>query len=153
MLGVEVGSDGPALRAIGWLGEHQGASVEEQDMPGIDGGEALAWPELYGAESGGECLKVSAGEVIEVVGARGPDASRRVLMDVDEHALLETVGFAKTVELRAVIAEESVFGGGPEKAGLILHELEDIVVLQALLLFVVLKGKPLGAGIDCRDVD
>ena len=74
-------------------------------------------------------------------------------MDVDEHALLETVGFAKTVELRAVIAEESVFGGCPEKAGLFLHELEDIVVLQALLLFVVLKGKPLGAGIDCRDVD
>jgi len=57
------------------------------------------------------------------------------------------------VELRAVVAEESVFRGGPEKAGLVLYELEDVVVLQALLLFVVLEGKPLRAGIDCRDVD
>ena len=75
LLGVEVGGDGPRLRAVCGLGEHQGASVQKQDVPGIDGGEALAWPELYGAESGGECLKVSAGEVIEVVGARRPDAS------------------------------------------------------------------------------
>jgi len=75
LLGVEVGGDGPTLRAVCWLGEHQGASVQKQDVPGIDGGEALAGPELYGAERAGECLKVSVGEVIEAVGARSPDAS------------------------------------------------------------------------------
>ncbi len=73
--GVEVGGDGPALRTVCGLGEHQGASVQEQDVPGIDGGEALSRPELDGAESGGKRLKVSASEVINVVVARGPDAS------------------------------------------------------------------------------
>ena len=57
------------------------------------------------------------------------------------------------MELRAVIAEEAVFSSGPEKAGLVLHEFEDVVVLQALLLFVVLEGKSLRVGAECRYVD
>ena len=46
--GVEVGSDGPTLRAVCGLGEHQGVAIQEEDVPGIDGGEALAGAELYG---------------------------------------------------------------------------------------------------------
>jgi len=64
-----------------------------------------------------------------------------------------TSGRAEAVKLRAIVAEESVLGGAPEKTRLVLDELEDIVVLQALLLFVVLEGKPLRDGTDCRSVD
>ena len=75
LLGVEVGSNRPALRTVCGLGEHQGVAIQEEDVPGVDGGEALAGAELYGSEGGWERLKVAVGEVIEMVGAGGPDAS------------------------------------------------------------------------------
>jgi hypothetical protein len=96
---------------------------------------------------------VSAGEVIEMVVACRPDAPRGVLVDVDYQTLLNAFGCAEAVKLRAVVAEESVLGGAPEKTCLILDELEDIVVLQALILPIVLEGKLLCAGTDCRNED
>jgi hypothetical protein len=88
-----------------------------------------------------------------MVVARRPYATRGVLIDVDNQTFLNTIGCIEAVKLRPVVTEESVFGGTPKKACLVLHELEDIVVLQALILFEVLEGKLLCAGADCCNVN
>ena len=142
----EVGGGCPALLRGRLLNLHEGAAVEEEDVPGIEGCKALDGCELHGVGAGRDGLETGTVEVVEVVVRGGPDAAGGVEGKGEDEGFLDTVGGREAVELGAVVAEEAVFGGDPEEALLVLDDFEDVEVAEAFVLTIVTEGELLRSG-------
>ena len=79
------------------MGEQEGRAVDDEDVLGVDGGEDLGGGDLEG-DVAGDDFEAGSGEVVEVVVGGDPDAAGGVLIDGDDHALLDAVGCTEAAE-------------------------------------------------------
>src|ERR1700712_2076669 len=95
------------------LHEHKGTMVDEQDVLRIDRGKALADAEVDSCGAGVHGFEPGAGEEVDMVIGRDPNAAGVILKDGEDERFLNTILGAEVVEFGSVIAEEAVLGGDP----------------------------------------
>jgi hypothetical protein len=83
---------------------------------------------------------------IQVVIGRNPDSSCSVFVKSEDEGLSDAFRRTEVLEIRTVIAEETILGGDPEEACVILHQVEDIQVAKAFVLAISGKAELLPQG-------